>query len=193
MSTDLRATYRVQFHAGFAFAEAAAIMDYLADLGISHLYCSPYLQAAPGQHARLRRGQPSPSQPGAWRRRGARAFDHGAERTEPGPGARHRSESHGDRRPKPIRGGGTCSRTAHPAVMRHTSTSNGIRPRSRLRNTIVLPVLGDHYGRVLERGEIACRARRRALHHPIPRSSCSRLAAHPRRHRCQRRRAMPFR
>jgi (1->4)-alpha-D-glucan 1-alpha-D-glucosylmutase len=27
--------------------------------------------------------------------------------------------------------------------------------RSRLRNTILLPVLGDHYGRVLERGEIA--------------------------------------
>lgn len=48
MSSDLRATYRVRFHAGFGFADAAAIADYLADLGISHLYCSPYLQAAPG-------------------------------------------------------------------------------------------------------------------------------------------------
>jgi maltooligosyltrehalose synthase len=48
VSTDLRATYRVQFHAGFGFAEVAAISDYLAELGISHLYCSPYLQAAPG-------------------------------------------------------------------------------------------------------------------------------------------------
>lgn len=48
MSSDLRATYRVQFHAGFGFADAAAIADYLAELGISHLYCSPYLQAAPG-------------------------------------------------------------------------------------------------------------------------------------------------
>jgi (1->4)-alpha-D-glucan 1-alpha-D-glucosylmutase len=35
-------------HAGFGFADAAAVADYLADLGISHLYCSPYLQAAPG-------------------------------------------------------------------------------------------------------------------------------------------------
>src|SRR5438874_9013474 len=42
------ATYRVQLHAGFTFDDAAAITGYLADLGISHLYCSPYLQAAPG-------------------------------------------------------------------------------------------------------------------------------------------------
>jgi len=45
---QLRATYRVQLHAGFDFAAAAAIADYLAALGVSHLYCSPYLQAAKG-------------------------------------------------------------------------------------------------------------------------------------------------
>jgi (1->4)-alpha-D-glucan 1-alpha-D-glucosylmutase len=44
----MRATYRVQLNAAFGFDDAAAIVDYLADLGISHLYCSPYLQAAPG-------------------------------------------------------------------------------------------------------------------------------------------------
>ena len=44
----LRATYRVQLHAGFTFDDAAAQADYLAALGVSHLYCSPYLQAAPG-------------------------------------------------------------------------------------------------------------------------------------------------
>lgn len=43
-----RATYRVQFHPDFTFADAAAIADYLAALGVSHLYASPYLQAAPG-------------------------------------------------------------------------------------------------------------------------------------------------
>ncbi|HEV2239436.1 MAG TPA: alpha-amylase family glycosyl hydrolase, partial [Streptosporangiaceae bacterium] len=42
------ATYRVQLHAGFTFDDAAAIADYLAELGVSHLYCSPYLQAAAG-------------------------------------------------------------------------------------------------------------------------------------------------
>ncbi len=48
MSSNLIATYRIQLHADFAFDEAAAIADYLAALGVSHLYCSPYLQAAPG-------------------------------------------------------------------------------------------------------------------------------------------------
>ena len=42
------ATYRVQLHAGFTFDDAAAITGYLAALGVSQLYCSPYLQAAPG-------------------------------------------------------------------------------------------------------------------------------------------------
>ncbi|MCA1720332.1 MAG: malto-oligosyltrehalose synthase [Actinobacteria bacterium] len=47
-------TYRVQLrppaadHPGFGFDDAAAAVPYLAQLGVTHLYCSPYLQAAPG-------------------------------------------------------------------------------------------------------------------------------------------------
>ena len=41
-------TYRLQLHRGFTFENAAGIAAYLKDLGISHVYCSPYLQAAPG-------------------------------------------------------------------------------------------------------------------------------------------------
>jgi (1->4)-alpha-D-glucan 1-alpha-D-glucosylmutase len=41
-------TYRLQLHKGFAFDDAVGIADYLHLLGISHVYCSPYLQAAPG-------------------------------------------------------------------------------------------------------------------------------------------------
>ena len=41
-------TYRLQLHKGFTFDDAAAIAEYLSALGISHAYCSPYLQAAPG-------------------------------------------------------------------------------------------------------------------------------------------------
>ena len=47
-------TYRVQLrppaagHPGFGFDDAAAVVPYLADLGVTHLYCSPWLQAAPG-------------------------------------------------------------------------------------------------------------------------------------------------
>lgn len=36
-----RATYRIQFHKGFTFADVAAIAPQLAALGISHLYASP--------------------------------------------------------------------------------------------------------------------------------------------------------
>ena len=38
-------------HAGFTFADAERVVPYLADLGVSHLYLSPVLQAVPGsQH-----------------------------------------------------------------------------------------------------------------------------------------------
>ncbi|MFO1154059.1 MAG: malto-oligosyltrehalose synthase [Rhodospirillales bacterium] len=43
-----RATYRVQFGPDFGFTQAEAIVPYLAALGISHLYASPYLKARPG-------------------------------------------------------------------------------------------------------------------------------------------------
>jgi len=42
------ATYRLQLHAGFTFADAQEVVPYLADLGVSHLYLSPVLQAVPG-------------------------------------------------------------------------------------------------------------------------------------------------
>lgn len=43
-----RATYRVQFHAGFTFADALPLVDYWARLGISHLYASPIATARAG-------------------------------------------------------------------------------------------------------------------------------------------------
>lgn len=43
-----RATYRLQLHGGFGFDAAAAVVPYLARLGISHVYCSPILRARPG-------------------------------------------------------------------------------------------------------------------------------------------------
>src|SRR5687767_15755761 len=41
-------TYRIQFHAGFTFRHAMAVVDYLADLGVTHAYASPYLSARAG-------------------------------------------------------------------------------------------------------------------------------------------------
>ncbi len=43
-----RATYRLQFHKEFGFDRATALAPYLARLGISHVYASPYLKARPG-------------------------------------------------------------------------------------------------------------------------------------------------
>jgi (1->4)-alpha-D-glucan 1-alpha-D-glucosylmutase len=55
-------TYRLQLTPDFGFAAAAETADYLADLGISHAYLSPVLEAVPGSqhgydvtdHARIR-------------------------------------------------------------------------------------------------------------------------------------------
>jgi len=41
-------TYRLQLSAQFTLADAADHLDYFADLGVSHLYLSPLLTAAPG-------------------------------------------------------------------------------------------------------------------------------------------------
>jgi (1->4)-alpha-D-glucan 1-alpha-D-glucosylmutase len=54
-------TYRLQLHAGFGFVDAARVVPYLDALGVTDLYLSPVLAAAPGSmhgydvvdHARL--------------------------------------------------------------------------------------------------------------------------------------------
>lgn len=43
-----RATLRLQFHGGFRFEDAAALIPYFRQLGISHIYASPVLTARPG-------------------------------------------------------------------------------------------------------------------------------------------------
>jgi (1->4)-alpha-D-glucan 1-alpha-D-glucosylmutase len=43
-----RATYRVQLNNTFTLKDATALVPYLASLGISHVYCSPYFRARPG-------------------------------------------------------------------------------------------------------------------------------------------------
>ena len=45
---DLNATLRLQFHRDFTLDHATALVDYFAELGISHIYASPLLTARPG-------------------------------------------------------------------------------------------------------------------------------------------------
>jgi (1->4)-alpha-D-glucan 1-alpha-D-glucosylmutase len=46
--TELRATYRLQLGGDFGFASARALVPYLRDLGVSHLYLPPSFQARAG-------------------------------------------------------------------------------------------------------------------------------------------------
>ncbi|HEY1744969.1 MAG TPA: malto-oligosyltrehalose synthase [Granulicella sp.] len=48
MAKTPRSTYRLQLHKNFTFDDALSITDYLKSLGVTHVYTSPYLQAAPG-------------------------------------------------------------------------------------------------------------------------------------------------
>ena len=46
--TELRATYRLQLGPGLRFSDVRSLVPYLKDLGVSHLYLSPSLQARSG-------------------------------------------------------------------------------------------------------------------------------------------------
>ncbi len=48
MTQELRATYRLQLGPGLTFADARGLVPYLRELGVSHLYLSPILQARRG-------------------------------------------------------------------------------------------------------------------------------------------------
>jgi (1->4)-alpha-D-glucan 1-alpha-D-glucosylmutase len=150
------ATYRVQLHAGFTFDDAAAIADYLAELGVSHLYCSPYLQAAPGST------------------HGYDVVDHGRLNSELGGAEGHR------RLVERLAGAGLGQVLDivpnHMALAGRANAwwwdvlENGPSsvyasyfdidwdpPQRKLAATVLMPVLGDQYGRVLEAGELVIR------------------------------------
>ena len=148
-----RATYRLQLHAGFDFDAASATVPYLAALGVSHLYASPILQAVPGS------------------RHGYDVVDHGRISDDLGGGAGfHRlvEALHAagmglivDLVPNHMAIAGAANRWWWD-VLEHGPSSRYADhfdvdwdpPESRLRNVILLPVLEDHYGRLLESGRI---------------------------------------
>ncbi|MGN6796114.1 MAG: malto-oligosyltrehalose synthase [Streptosporangiaceae bacterium] len=151
------ATYRVQLHAEFTFDDAAAIIGYLADLGVSHLYCSPYLQAAPGST------------------HGYDVTDHSSLNAELGGMAGHR------RLVKQLANAGlgqVLDIVPNHMALGKTNAwwwdvlENGPSsryasyfdidwdpPERKLTANVLMPVLGDHYGRVLEAGELAVERR----------------------------------
>jgi (1->4)-alpha-D-glucan 1-alpha-D-glucosylmutase len=146
-------TYRLQLHAKFGFDAAAEVAPYLEELGISHVYSSPYLQAAPGsQH-------------------GYDVVDHHKVNDELGGPEAHERFSNEL---------GRCHLGQVLDIVPNHMAISGRRNRlwwdvlengpssryspffdidwhsadERLRNKLLVPILGDQYGRVLARGEI---------------------------------------
>jgi len=153
MSSELRATYRVQLHAGFTLDDAAGIVSYLADLGISHLYCSPYLQAAPGSmhgydvvdHRQV--NQELGGEPAQARLVEALQTQGMSQVLDIVPN--HMSiASAGNPWWRDVLEHGPSSRYASYFDVDWDP------PEARHSNEVLIPVLGDHYGRVLEAGEI---------------------------------------
>ena len=149
-------TYRVQLNAGFTFNDARAIVPYLDDLGIGALYTSPFLCATPGST------------------HGYDVTDYGSLNPEIGSDEDLQSLTTALRE----RGLGQLV----DVVPNHMGIAGGAnawwqdvlengrtsayaeffdidwRPlKEELRGKILLPVLGDHYGVVLERGELELR------------------------------------
>lgn len=148
-------TYRVQLSPEFGFRKAAALVPYLAALGVSHLYASPYLQARPGSN------------------HGYDVIDHNALNPEIGSAEDHarlttvlREHAMGqivDFVPNHM-GVGSDNRwwldvlENGPASVYADYFDIDWEPAKReLRHKVLLPVLGDHYGVVLEAGQLVLR------------------------------------
>ena len=93
MAFPVLSTYRLQMRGDcFTFADAVDVLDYLDDLGVSHLYLSPILTAVAGFHARLRRHRPHHRVGRARRRRRAGAAVGGGAGPRDGSDRRHRAQ-----------------------------------------------------------------------------------------------------
>jgi (1->4)-alpha-D-glucan 1-alpha-D-glucosylmutase len=147
------ATYRLQFNRDFTFRDAEALTGYLEDLGISHIYASPYLKARAGSA------------------HGYDITDYNAINPEVGEEADFDALAASLHR----RGMGQIL----DFVPNHMGVAQADNPwwldmlewgraspyadyfdvdwapaKRELRGKVLLPFLGDHYGRVLERGEL---------------------------------------
>jgi len=147
------ATYRFQFHQGFTFRAARDLVPYLHRLGISHVYASPIFRAAPGSM------------------HGYDICDHNA--LNPEIGTREEfdaliAELHAHDMGFIVDFVPNHMGIAEPQnkwwmdVLENGPSSPYARffdidwlPLKReLENKVLLPVLGDQYGRVIERGEL---------------------------------------
>ncbi len=145
-------TYRLQLHAGFTFDDAAKAAEYLRALGISHIYCSPYLQAAPGSMHGYDVVEPTRVNEELGGEDGHRRFCQRLGELDLGQVLdivpNHMAIGPFNQYWWDVLENGQSSRYAswfdidwHPA-------------EAKLENKILIPVLGDQYGRILSAGQI---------------------------------------
>ena len=148
-----RASYRVQLNRDFTFVQAAEIAGYLAVLGISHLYCSPYLQAAPGSTHGYDVADPERpndelgGQPGLSLLSGA-LREHGLGQILDIVPNHMAADPKANLWWRDVLENGPSSQYAG---FFDIDWEGG---ESRSAFTVLVPILGDHYGRVIERGEV---------------------------------------
>jgi len=152
-SSQPQSTYRLQLHAGFGFDAASEIVDYLRDLGISHVYCSPYFQAAPGSThgydvVDYNRVNCELGGEEALARFSKKLQDSGLGQVlDIVPNHMAITGQH-NKWWWDVLESGAASRYAPYFDIEWNP------PEERLRNKILLPVLSDHYGRVLSSGDL---------------------------------------
>lgn len=146
-------TYRLQLVPPFGFRQAADLVPYLARLGIGAAYCSPYLQARPG----------SPH--------GYDICDHQRLNEELGTAADYEAfvaalQAHGmgqvlDIVPNHMAADPVANpwwrdvlENGQASAYTHYFDIDWTPVKAELHGQVLLPILGDHYGNVLDRGEL---------------------------------------
>ncbi len=150
------ATYRLQFSAATTFAQAREAVPYLHALGVSHLYSSPYLKARAGSTHGYDLVDPTQLNPEVGSDAAHAALC--AALAERGMGQvldivpNHMGVLGAD---NPW----WQDVLEHGQASLHASTFDieWAPAAPEMRGRVLLPVLGDHYGRVLEAGEITLR------------------------------------
>jgi (1->4)-alpha-D-glucan 1-alpha-D-glucosylmutase len=144
-------TYRLQFNVDFGFRQAAAIVGYLHDLGISDIYSSPFLKAKKGSSHGYDIVDPTSLNPEVGTSDDLDLLSDELSKLDMGNildivpnhmGIGYENELWMD-----------LLENGPASVYASYFDVDWAPVKRELRNKILLPVLGDHYGKILERGE----------------------------------------
>ncbi|MEA3212378.1 MAG: (1-_4)-alpha-D-glucan 1-alpha-D-glucosylmutase [Chthoniobacter sp.] len=146
-------TYRLQFHKDFTFEKAKQIVPYLHALGITHVYASPYFRATPGSLHGYDICDQNELNPEVGTREEFDAFVAELQR--------HGMGQVLDFVPNHM-GIAEATNAWWMDVLENGPSSPYARffdidwqpVKRELENKVLLPILGDQYGRVLEKGEL---------------------------------------